>query len=113
MAGLLSAAITLRAADGSRLGDAGPITSATVLEHAPAPEAVSTTEGWFRGHGFDVDSTFANSFTVTGPSAAFDAAFGTSDDSQLILPLDHLPAEIGCLIDTASFTQVEVGPTDF
>lgn len=113
MAGLLSAAITLRAADGSRLGDAGPITSATVLEHAPAPEAISTTESWFRSHGFDVDSTFANSFSITGTPDAFDAVFGTSDDEQLILPLDRLPDEIGRLIDTVSFTHVELGPTDF
>jgi hypothetical protein len=113
MPGLLSAAITLRAADGSRLGDSGPITSATVLEHAPAPEAIATTEGWFRGHGFDVDSTFANSFSITGPPTTFDSVFGTSDDAALILPLDRLPDEIGSLIDTISFTQVEVGPDDF
>ncbi len=113
MAGLLSAAVTLRAADGSRLGDAGPITSATVLEHAPAPDAIAATEGWFRSHGFTVDSTFANSFTITGPTDTFDAVFGTSDDAALILPLDRLPDEIGRLIDTVSFTQVELGPTDF
>lgn len=113
MPGLLSAAITLRAADGSRLGDAGPITSATVLEHVPAPDAVSTSEDWFRSHGFEVDSTFANSFSITGPATAFDSAFGTSDEAQLILPLDRLPEEIGRLIDTVSFTHVEVGPTDF
>jgi hypothetical protein len=113
MAGLLSAAITLRASDGSRLGDAGPITSASVLEHAPAPEAIATTEAWFRDHGFDVDSTFANSFSITGPSAAFDSVFGTSDNEVLILPIERLPEVIGRLIDTVSFTHVEVGPTDF
>lgn len=113
MAGLISAAVTLRSADGSRLGDAGPITSATVREHAPSPDAVAAAEGWFRAQGFEVDSTFANSFSITAPREAFEVVFGTSGSHEdLIFPLERLPDEIRDLIDTVSFTHVDFDPPD-
>jgi hypothetical protein len=111
---LTSAAITLRAADGSRLGDAGPITSDTVRDHAPAPQAIATVEGWFRDRGFTVESSFANSFTITASPETFVAVFGTTgSDEDPILPLDRLADDIRELLDTVSFTHVDLGPDDF
>ena len=111
---LTAAAITLRAADGSRLGDAGPITPDTVRDHAPAPDAIAATESWFRDRGFAVESSFANSLTVTATPETFVSVFGTTgSDEDPILPLDRLADDVRELLDTVSFTHVDDGPDDF
>lgn len=113
MASRTSAAVTLRAADGSRLRDRAPVTAATVGEHAPDPGAVSRTESWFREHGFEVDGTVANTFSITAAPATFTAIFGADPDDVDELPTERLPAPIRAGIDRVVTSRIDFGPTSY
>jgi hypothetical protein len=115
----LAALVVLRPAGGAELGERAPITSDTVAEAMPSPEAVTLALGYFRGRGFQVTAASGPSFSIVAPKEHFEKEFGIRLDdvtlsAGLELPVERLSAEVASAVQAVLFTPPpDFGPTDF
>lgn len=114
----LSALVVLRPASGGELGRDQPITSATVEEALPAPEAVEQVQRYFRDQGLDVTEAYGPSFSIGGSQEQLERLLGVQlSDEALAKGAEvrptFLPPDLSEYVQAVVFTPPpDFGPTN-
>lgn len=125
----LSAQVILKPAGGRSQSSAESITSENVHLMMPLAEDFAKARSYFADLGFEVDASFANSFSITGDQKLFENTFETKisqnekravkthtekDEESSELPLKKFSSEIKKIIETVTFTEPpDFGPGNF
>lgn len=123
----VSAQVVLKGADRSVSGE--NITSENVGRSMPAEDDLRRATKHFKDLGFKVEHPFANSFSISGPTALFEKVFKTklseegkgglkakhaSGSKSFELPMTGLPNDVEKLLDTVTFSEPpDFGPGNF
>lgn len=123
----ISAQVVLKPADENVVAGEH-ITSENVHRLLPSAESCEKAQKFFAEAKFEVENTFANSFSISAELQVFEKVFKTEifrDARQNFkikrgsretgeLPLDNLPAEIREIIETVTFSEMpDFGPGNF
>ena len=123
----VSAQVVLKASDRSVSGE--NITSENVGRAIPAEDDLRRATRQFKELGFKVEHAFANSFSISGPTALFEKVFktklseeekgslkakGAGGTKSFELPLTNLPNDVETIVETVTFSEPpDFGPGNF
>ena len=114
----LSAQVLLKPESGRELTGESAITTETLGQYQPSPEAAERVRKRYARAGFEVGPLVGISFSITAPASAFEKVFKTrireAGKGDLELPKKALPRELAEDVAAVTFTPPpDFGPTSY